>query len=144
MFLPRYLADTSALLNLVGTSASPLRPKNLTPLLDQGRLRIPEAVAREVRQKDDRLKAWVDRHKQRCVLRATNENIVELARISRDYKQYLGDKAGAGDPIVVCMATYYKGSWFLALTDDGGIQAVCVLEKIPYVTSGAFCRLEGL
>lgn len=144
MFLPRYLADTSALLNLVGTSGSPLRPRDLTLLLSQGRLKIPEAVAREIRKKDDRLKAWVDRHKPRCVLRATNENIAELSRISRDYKQYLGDKVGAGDPIVICMATYYSGSWFLALTDDGGIQAVCVLEKIPYVTSSAFCRLEGL
>lgn len=144
MFLPRYLADTSALLNLVGISKSPLRLKNLTSLLSQDRLKIPEAVAREIRKKDDRLKIWADRHKTRCVLRATNENIAELSRISRDYKRYLGDRVGAGDPIVICMAMYYRESWFLVLTDDGGIQAVCVLEKIPYVTSSAFCRLEGL
>jgi len=142
LFLPKYLADSSALLNLVGVRDSLARPRNLTKLVSQGRLRIPDAVAREIRKKDDRLRNWVERHGRDCVLEATDDNIAELQRIGRSYVQYLGDKAGSADPICVCMAIYYRGSGFVTLTDDAGIQVVCLFEKVPYVTSSGFCRLE--
>jgi len=129
---------------LVGVRESLARPKDLTKLVRQGRLKIPDAVAREIRKKDDRLRDWVGRHGRDCVLDARDENIAELQRIARSYIRYLGEKPGAADPLVVCMAIYYKASGFITLTDDAGIQVVCLFEKVPYVTSSGFCRLEGL
>lgn len=144
LFLPQYLADTSALLNLVTDRRSPVRAKYLTRLVREGRLKVPDAVAREIRQKEDRLKGWVDRHKRHCVVRPTPQAAANLPRIARQYRDYLGEKSGAADPIVVCMAIYYRDSPLTPLTDDTGIQAVCHLEGVRFVTSGTFRRLEGI
>ena len=110
----------------------------------EGRLKVPDAVAREIRRKEDRLKVWVDRHKRDCVVRPPPEALAILTRIARKYRHYLGEKAGAADPIVVCMAIYYRDSPLTPLTDDTGIQAVCHLENVRFVTSGTFRSLERI
>ncbi len=144
VFLSQYLADTSALLNLVTDRRSPVRARYLTKLVREGRLKVPDAVAREIRRKEDRLKSWVDRHKRDCVVRPPPEAVAMLTRIARQYRDYLGEKAGAADPIVVCMAIYYRDSPLTPLTDDTGIQAVCHLGKVRFVTSGTFRSLERI
>lgn len=138
----RYIADTSALISLVGGRTPAARPRDLTRIVDDGRLRIPEPVAREIRRREDKLKAWLRRHQHKCVERARDESIKDLETICRTYNEYLGDKAGAADPIVVCFGKYFK-RWTV-MTDDAGIQAVCLIESIQFVTSSAFCRLERL
>ena len=107
-------------------------------------MKLPESVGRELRKKDDRLKNWVNRHWADCVLAATDQNIAGLTRISREYVRYLGDDPGAADPLVVCMALYLRNSGWIVLADDAGIQAVCVLESLQFVTYSAFCKIEGI
>ena len=132
------------MITLIAGRRAPARPRNLTKLVRDGRLKLPDSVGRELRKKDDPLKNWVTRHWADCVLTATDQNIGELARISRDYSHYLGDDRGAADPVVICMAIYLRSSDWIVLADDAGIQAVCVLEGIQFVTSSAFCRIEGI
>jgi rRNA maturation endonuclease Nob1 len=144
VFLRQYLADTSALLNLITNRQSPVRARYLTKLVREGRLKVPDAVAREIRRKHDRLRGWVDRQKRRCIVKPTSEAAADLPRIARQYRDYLGEKAGAADAIVVCMAIYYRDSPLTPLTDDTGVQAVCHLEGVRFVTSGTFRRLEGV
>ncbi len=101
-------------------------------------------MAREIRRRDDRLKTWVDRHRNRCVQAATNENVAELSRIVSEYASFLGSAPNAADPLVICMALYYRDAGWLVLTDDSGIQVVCVLEGVQYLTSTGFCTVEGI
>jgi hypothetical protein len=139
----KYIADTSALITLVASSA-PTRTRNLTRLVEAGRLRVPEPVAREIRRREGKLKQWVDRHSPDCIQRATDDNIRDLADICRTYAHLLGEKAGAADPIVVCFARYFRQARWTVLTDDGGIQAVCLKEAIPCIPSAGFRRLESM
>lgn len=140
----RYIADTSALISLVSARPARVHVRYLTRMVQDGRLRLPESVAREIKRREDKLRDWVNRHSPDCLQRATDDNIRELSRICRQHGTYLGEKATAADPIVVCMGGYYGSSGWTVLTDDSGIQAVCLIEGIAYVTSAAFRRIEGL
>jgi hypothetical protein len=140
----KYLADTSALLSLVAGGRAPARVRNLTRLVGERRMRLPESVGRELRRKDDPVKDWVNRHWTECIIPATNQNTAELVRISRDYRRYLGDDPSAADPLVVCMGIYFRDSSWLVLTDDGGIQAVCLFENLRFVTSQSLRVIEGI
>jgi hypothetical protein len=139
-----YIADSSALITLISPKRALAKPRDLTKLAKGGRIKIADPVAREIRRRDDKLKGWIDRHLKECELKATNENTVDLGRISRDHVYYLGDKPGAADPVVVCLAKYYEDKEWVVLSDDAGVQAACLIENIRYVTSAAFCRLESL
>lgn len=138
-----YLADLSSLLQLVGVSTSRVRTRDLTRIAKTNRLRIPDAVAREARRKEDRLKSWIDRNPS-FIQRSTDQNVAELMRLSQTYPGFLGAKVGAADLIVVAMGVFYRRSDWVVLTDDVGIQAVCVLESIHYVSASVFRRLEGI
>jgi hypothetical protein len=140
----KYLADASALLNLVAGGRAPTRVRSLTKLVGERRMRLPESVGRELRRRDDAVKNWVNRHWFDCVISATNQNTTQLVRISRDYRRYLGDDPSAADPLVVCMGIYYKDSSWIVLTDDGGIQAVCLFEDLRFVTSSSLRAIEGI
>jgi hypothetical protein len=145
LFLQTYLADTSSLINLVNARNAAVRINVLTRLLDGNRLKVPEAVAKEIAERDDKLKSWVTRHLRKC-LKTTQENISDLVYVSRAYERYLlrEDKKSPADPIIVCMARYYRQSGWVVLADDAGIQAVCLIEKMPFCTSQAFRMLEAV
>ncbi len=137
--LQRYLFDTSALINLVRGG---VRTQRLSRLVESGALRLPGRVAKEIRRRDDRLKDWVERNRD-TIIRETTENTAELERIAREYSGILGRSRRGADPVLIAMALYY-GEQGILVTDDGGIQAVCFEEGIPFLTSPAFRRREGL
>jgi rRNA maturation endonuclease Nob1 len=115
--------------------------RSLTPLAREGRLVIPNAVARELRRRQDSIREWVDRHTE-CRLPETNENMVQLPRIMSGYADFIGSSGGA-DPSVIAMGLYYRDT-YTVVTDDGGIQAVCYREALAFLTSAAFRRLENV
>ena len=137
--LPRYLFDASALINLV---RGRMRPRQLTRLVDSDTLRLPGRVAQEIRRRDDQIKDWVNQHPN-AIIRETPVNTAELERIAVDYAHLLGQSRRGADAVLVAMALHY-GNQGIIVTDDGGIQAVCFEEGIPYLTSPAFRHREGL
>jgi uncharacterized protein DUF4411 len=139
----KYIADTSSLLELVAKRDAPTRVRQITRIAKAGRLRVPDRVARELGRKADKLKSWVARNPS-IVLASTNENVGELVRVSQTYPHHLGTKTGAADPIIVAMGVFFERSNWVILTDDVGIQTVCVLENLTYVSSRVFLRLEQL
>jgi hypothetical protein len=140
-----YLADTSSLINLAKPRVASVRLRFLTRLLGGDRLRLPDAVARELCECNDDLGAWANRHSHKW-LKSTNQNTQALAEVCRGYSRYLlrQDKKNSADPVVISMAIYYKTAEWVVLADDPGIQAVCLLEKLPYCTSHAFRMLEAV
>jgi len=140
-----YLADTSSLVNLVKPRIASVRLRFLTRLLDGGRLRLPDAVARELCECNDDLKGWANRHSRRW-LKSTNENTETLAAVCRNHARYLlrEDKKYSADAVVISMAIYHRAAGWIVLADDAGIQAVCLLEQLPYCTSQAFRVLEAV
>jgi hypothetical protein len=139
-----YLADCSSLINMVN-SKTKVRTRYLTTLLKNGRLKLPDAVARELRRCDDVLKSWVERHQDKW-FRCTNENTADLHYVSTKYSTFLirDDKKTAADPVIICMAKFYRSSGWTVLADDAGIQAACLMEDLPYCTSQAFRVIEHI
>ena len=137
--LPRYLFDASALINLVRGGR---RPRQLTRLVDSGTLRLPGRVAQEIRRRDDQIRDWVNQHPD-AIIRETRVNTAELERIAIDHARLLGQSRRGADAVLVAMALYY-GDQGITVTDDGGIQAVCFEEGIPFLTSPSFRIREGL
>ena len=137
--LPRYLFDASALINLVRGGR---RPRQLTRLVDSGTLRLPGRVAQEIRRRDDQIKDWVNQHPD-AIIRETHVNTAELERIAIDHARLLGQSRRGADAVLIAMALHY-GDQGITVTDDGGIQAVCFEEGIPFLTSPAFRLREGL
>ncbi len=139
---PRYLMDSSALIKLVSPRDAQARPRDLSKLLREGRLRIPDGVGREVARGDDRLKRWVAANPS-CIQPATDVNVSELLRITRNYKELFGPSVLGADPLVVAMGLYYRGSWTV-VANDAGVQAACFREGLAYLTSEALLRIEEL
>src|SRR5687768_1647613 len=111
----------------MSSSTGKARARDLTHLVNEGRMKVPDAAEREVDDQNDRLSTWLANH-QGCIQRATNENSTELARISRQHGPLFGYKSGSADPVVVTMGGYYKAGGWTVLTDDAGVQAACFVE----------------
>lgn len=139
----KYIADSSSLITLISSKSSRGRPRDLGRLLRQGRLKVPDAVKRELDNQKDRLADWLRRNPD-CVQRSTDENTVDVARIATQHRGLIGDKPGAADPVVVAMGIYYRAAGWTVLTDDGGVQAACYLEGVRFLTVGAFSALERI
>lgn len=137
-----YLSDTCALVNLV-EPRGPLRIRQLSRLARFGMLKIPRAVARELRRRDDRLKNWIERGAAGTIVESTADNSAELERISRQYADFLGSTRCAADAVVLAMAVYYRQAGWVVLTDDSGVQAACFREGLPSLPSATFRRLFG-
>jgi hypothetical protein len=138
----KYIADAVSLIDLVAGRAPTVKVQLLTRLVKDGRLRIPDAVKREVRRKDDRLKRWIDRQRVPCIIDSNNQNTAELSRIARLHQDVLGDDPRSADPVVVCMGLYYKEAGWVVLSNDAGVQAACAREMVHCLTVAAFRRLE--
>lgn len=118
----RYIADACSLIDLIAGRRSLTKPRQLTQLVKERRLRVPESVVREVLKKDDPLKRWVTNHRAGCELEATDGNTAEMTRLARQYRDYLtGTRTGA-DAMVVAMGLYYRDSEWTIVTGDGAFR----------------------
>ena len=139
-----FVVDSSALINMTGGTSPQARPRDLTRILAERRLRVPAAVYREVRKGDDPLKRWVTTHPE-CAHDITDDRFGRiLADVSFRHMNLLIDNPGSADPSVVAMGVYYRDSGWTVVADDHGVQVACFLESVPYLTSGAFCKLEKI
>lgn len=117
-----------------------VRERLLNRLCAEKRLKIVDDVARELRRREaSTTKVWVDRNRQ-SIVEPAQEVLDEVVRLAREYQDIFTVVGKAADPSLVATAIYYKGSQMrhLIVSDDHGVQAVCVLEQIEFVPCRAY------
>ncbi len=150
-----YVADADVLIQLYrhfGKDAI----RKLRELAQNGVLKLPEGVVREILRGTDRLAEFVK--KQRDELEVTFQSRPylhnELARIERAYgdtilvgtQKYPGfwhSRAGrrSADAQVVAVA---RSLHAIAVSDDRAVQQACSLEGVPWIGWTEFARRAGL
>jgi Domain of unknown function (DUF4411) len=135
----QYLGDASSLITLFNQKTS---VRKLSALVTSGRLRIPKRVAAELKRQPDKVNYWITSHPEIVILERS-EHLRELDRILRTYSQELTSTPSAADPVIIAMALFFNGAR-VVLTDDAGIQIVCVRENLRFLPVQAFRRAEGI
>jgi hypothetical protein len=139
---PRWLPDSSSVINLLRDG---VKTRALTDLCRRNEMRVVDAVARELQGLDGRAKAWVNANAA-FHLAPVDAVLKEVARISVGYRSMFTVTASAADPVLVATACYHRASntpW-VVVSDDGGVQAVCFLEGLSFLTFGAFRKVVGI
>ncbi len=148
-----YVLDASALIDLHLHFRAGFR--KLGYMAQEGRIKIPEGIFRELRRRTDRLFKAVERWSQKnsdCIVQiARVHNLAdELARIEQQYgerivvgtKPYYGfwhSPAGrkAADGQVIAVAKVLNAT---VVSDDHAVRLACMLEGIPCVGWTEFAR----
>lgn len=134
------LPDTNGVIELIQKG---VRTRLLDQLCDDNRLKIVDAVARELKQfaSGDAAK-WVARNPN-AVFAPTQEALDEIARLSRQHGDLFTATGKAADPALVATGLFWqqRGRSPLVVTDDHGVQAVCFLERVEFVPSKAYRAL---
>ena len=139
-----YLPDANGVINLLRDG---VRARTLNKLGDANQLKVVDGVARELRGRDGKAKSWVDSRPQYVVDATRNDRIVaEMERLAKAYGHLFTVTARAADPILVATACFYRDTdpCRTIVTDDGGVQAVCLHEGIAFAPFKAFRRLMGI
>jgi hypothetical protein len=152
-----FVLDVSALIALHNHFRTGFR--KLGKMAQQGWLKIPEGIFRELQRKTDRLFKTVERWSQGnsdCIVRiACVHNLAgELARIERQYgeqivvegKSYPGfwhSPAGrkAADGQVIAVAKVLSAT---VVSDDRAVRLACMLENVPCIGWTEFARQANL
>ena len=152
-----YVPDAGALIDLHHHFRAGFR--KLGKMAQQGQIKIPEGIFRELQRKTDRLSKIVQRWSQKnsdCIVRiARVHNLAgELARIERQYGEQIvvgekpypgfwhspaGRKAADGQLIAVA-----KVLSAIVVSDDRAVRLACMLENIPCIGWTEFARRANL
>ena len=138
-----YYIDTNAIIELVKTTPG---RRLLEELGNRNELRIPEAVQREaMRRKESGAARWVREHRQ-FVMPATQDVAERALALASTHGRLFTHSPGAADPEIVAAAVLHRDREPspTVLSDDTGVQAVCLLENVPYVAVAGFRRLFGI
>jgi uncharacterized protein YacL len=148
-----YVLDASALIDLHHCLRAGFR--KLGMMAQQGQIKIPEGIFRELQRRTDHLSKTIERWSQKnsdCIVRiARVHNLAgELARIERQYgeqivveaKTYPGfwhSPAGrkAGDGQLIAVAKILNA---VVVSDDRAVRLACMLENIPCIGWTEFAR----
>lgn len=152
-----YVPDANALIDL--ERHFPRQLRKLRPLVEQGQIKIPEGVSRELRRKTDQLHQeigqWAKRNSD-CIVRIgqVHDLADELARIERQYGQQIvagaksfpgfwqspaGQKAADGQ--VIAVAKVLNAT---IVSEDRAVRLVCMLENVPCIGWTEFARRATL
>lgn len=134
-----YLADSSSLISLFNRK---FNIRVLNKLVADGRLKVPNRVAAELKRQNDTLGIWIKSHGN-CIIKESNENIKDFSRIARQYSDVLTETRSAADPVVVAMGLFFRDAR-LVVSDDAGIQLACAREGVRCLPLSAFMRATGL
>lgn len=154
---PTYVCDTTSLIDL--HLHFPKQFKRLKRLVENGNLKIPESVHREIRRHSDKLRTLIDRWEEQyqivIPMKQNPKLMTELPRIEQAYgekirvgnREYLGFwKSAAGrkaaDGLVVAVGKVYEG--YIVVSDDQAVQMACLLENVQCIGWAEFARRVGL
>ena len=115
----------------------------MTRLVQDGLIRLPAAVIREIETGDDRARSWVRRHEELLVI-VEAQGIVDRQRgVTDDHGQYFTTARGAADPMVICTALELlaAGEEWTVVTADHGLQVVCHRVGVPLLPDKPFRTL---
>jgi hypothetical protein len=149
-----YVGDADCLINLhrhFGRKAL----SALQSCGNAGRLKLPEAVVRELRKRTKKLRRFVEdqRHLEITArhIPALHSEIPRLERLygekirvgSQEYAGFWRSPAGrkAADAQVVAVAKLKGG---VAVSDDRAVKLACALEDVPCIGWSEFARRLGL
>lgn len=152
-----YVLDANVLIELQRHFPGQLR--RLRPMAENGQIKIPEGVCRELRRRTDELHKEVGQWAKRnadCIVRISQvRNLAdELARIERQYGQEVvvgtkpvpgfwrspsGQKAADGQ--VIAVAKVLNGT---TVSEDRAVRLVCMLEDVPCIGWPEFARRATL
>lgn len=148
----RYSADTSAIIGAWRRRMPPdVFPSfwvKLDALIQHGDLACNEEVRREIRRKDDEIKAWLDA-RDHCVHETTAEIWAAAQEITRVFPMLAkaGTTKSEGDPFVIAFARVHG---LTVITDEGigtgnvvKIPNVCNALQIKWVDLYGLARAEG-
>ena len=138
-----YYIDTNAIIEIVKTAPG---RRTLEALGNRNELRIPQSVQREAtRRKEAAAERWVREHR-RFVMSTTQEVADRAFALASTYARLFTTTSGAADPEIVAAAVLHRDREPspTVLSDDIGVQAVCLEENVPYATVRAFQRLFGI
>jgi hypothetical protein len=147
-----YVIDTSALIDLwyryPPTTFDSLWVK-IEGLVREGRLCCPGQVLAEIRRRDDELRDWLEKRKDRMVLREEASVFNQAHRIVANHKG-LVDHLRSGpqaDPFVIALA---KSLGWAVVTSERtkgtgavNIPSVCKAESVPCLDLVQFFAKEG-
>lgn len=151
-----YVLDASALIDLC--RHFPDKYRKLGHMSQQGRIKIPEGIFRELKRKADKVFKTVERWSKKdrdCIVRiaAVHGLAYEVARIERQYGQEIvvGTRAYSGfwrspsgrkaaDGQLIAVAKILKAT---VVSDDRAVQLVCMLENVPCISWREFARRTG-
>lgn len=135
------LPDANAIINLLKTG---VRERLLSEMCATGKLRIVDDVARELRAREGDARRWVNNN-QSAVLSPIQAVLDEVVRLAREYGELFTTVGKAADPALVATACYYRSASVrhLIVTDDHGVQAVCILERLEFAPYRAYRALIG-
>lgn len=154
-----YVLDSTAIIDLHGHFKTKQVRKALNRLARQDQLRMPEGVKREIVRRSDHAGVTVQQMEHefpKCVVRIGSDPHLqgELVRIDTAYGESIqvgrltypglwrsprGRKAA--DAQVVAVAKRLRAT---AVSDDKGVQRVCLLENVPCIGWSEFARLHIL
>ncbi len=135
-----YYIDTNAIIALVKTGPG---RQMLEDLGKRNELRISEAVQREAtRRRETEAARWVRDHK-RFVMPTTKDVAERTLALASTHGRLFTNSPGAADPELVAAAVLHRDREPVptVLSDDTGVQAVCLIENVPYATVAAFQRI---
>lgn len=134
------LPDANVLIQLMRSKPA---MKTLERLGTENRLRIIDDVRREcIKRPDTKTSDWVKSHPQ-FTLTPVDEVMTHMTRLAKSYGLLFSTEGKAADPMLVATACYYRESEprRIVITDDHGVQAVCWIERLEFLTPGAFRKL---
>ncbi len=152
-----YVLDTDALINLHSHFHS--RFRQLRHMVQQGQIKIPEGVFRELQRKTDRLFKTIRQWSE-----SNSECVVEAERVYGLREQLVHIEQRYGNEIVVG-AKSYPGFWHspsgqkaadgqvvaaakvlnaTVVSDDRAVRLACMLEGIPCISWSEFARRSDL
>lgn len=138
-----FYADTNAIIALVKTGPG---RQLLEQLGDRNELRIPKAVQREAtRRRETEAARWVRDHKR--FVMPTTQDVAALAfSLASHHERLFTTSPSAADPELVAAAVLHRDRQPTPtiLSDDTGVQAVCLEENVPYATVRAFQHIFGI
>ena len=97
------------------------------------------------RRKETEAARWVRGHK-RFVMPATKDVAERTLALASTHGRLFTNSPGAADPELVAAAVLHRDREPVptVLSDDTGVQSVCLIENVPYATVAVFQRIFGI